>query len=108
MLLKLKCYQTYNVLKIKIKIHENGTDHLGLVSTYKNTFIWTFRHHQGESIKETNTWHKDLKAQEQKAATTEFKAKLTELPEQCDMCDFSCMEKNNMKKHVNSKHAEQK
>ena len=40
MLPKLKCYQNWNItkhnniLKIKIKIQEIGTDHLGLVYVY--------------------------------------------------------------------------
>ena len=49
-----------------------------------------------------------VKTKEKKATKIEFKAKLKDLPVKCNLCDYSCMESDNMKKHISNKHAEQK
>ena len=62
--LKLKRYQNWNVtkhcnvLKIKIKIQEIGTDHLGLVSMVANQHPGAYYSHVGQKLKGTcETWH---------------------------------------------------
>ena len=55
-----------------------------------------------------NEMSQKIITQEQEATKIEFKAKLKVLPVKCNMCDYSCMESNNMKKHINNKHVEQK
>ena len=37
-----------------------------------------------------------------------FKAKMKVLPVKCNLCDYSCMEGNNMKKPINNTHVKQK
>ena len=63
---------------------------------------------QVETIKVAKDSKKSVKSQEKKATKIEFKAKLKVLPVKCNMCNYSCMESNNMKKHINNKHVEQK
>ena len=52
--------------------------------------------------------HTNLKAKEKKAAKIEFKGKLNVFPFKLNWCDKGCMERNNMKKHINNKHDEEK
>ena len=63
---------------------------------------------QGETVKEAKESQKIVKTKEKKATKIEFKAKLKVLPVKCNLCDYSCMESSNMKKHINNKHVKQK
>ena len=63
---------------------------------------------QGETVKEAKESQKIVKTKEKKATKIEFKAKLKDLPVKCNLCDYSCMESDNMKKHTSNKHDEQK
>ena len=90
--LKLKCDNTYK--KTEAEDKDDDSEKVPV--------------NQGESLKEAKDSDKIVKDKEKKSDKIEFKAKLKCLPVKCNLCDYSCVESSNMKKHINNKHVKQK